>query len=101
MYTALKAYVILKQSLKSSDGPTLVLVFLFLLGGGTWRPVREVRMSWIALGWLSGAHLAAPLPTYSTGQAENRIEKLMGWHKDRDIVYQQLSQAKQTSLGED
>jgi len=35
-------------------------------------------MSWIALGWLSGAHLAAPLPTYSTGQAENRIEKLMG-----------------------
>ena len=58
-------------------------------------------MWWADLGWLPGAHPAAlSLALISRTRRENKIKKVVGKGKDREITYQLSSQAKQIQLGE-
>ena len=58
-------------------------------------------MWWVDLGQLPDAHPAAlSLPLLNRIGEENRMEKLVGRDKDREIAYQLPSRAKQTQLGE-
>lgn len=54
---------------------------------------------WVDLGWLPHAEEAAlSLPLLNSKKSENAKNELVEWHKDREITYQLLSQAKQTWL---
>lgn len=57
---------------------------------------------WAVMSWLSvRCHPAThSLPVLKRIGGENKVKKLMGWHKDRDIPYQLLSRAKRIWLQE-
>lgn len=52
---------------------------------------------------LAGGQVVTQLLSHclsSTGWGENKMKQLTSLHKDRETAYQLLSQAKQSSLGE-
>ena len=57
-------------------------------------------MWWPKLGWLPDPHPAAfLLPLHCRAGGEEKMKRLMGWDKDRKIIYQLLPWRKQTQLG--
>ena len=56
---------------------------------------------WVNLGSLPGAHQATfLLHLLNKTVGENKIKKIMGWDKDREITHQVPSQEKQTQIQE-
>jgi len=53
------------------------------------------------LGWLPDAHSLFLKPLLNKAGGENKVKRLMGQDKDREIKYQVPSPAKQTQPGED
>jgi len=61
----------------------------------------ETLVWWVNLGWLPAAHQATVSFLFNRTGGKNKIKKLIGWDKNREITYQLLSWAKQIRLVED
>lgn len=74
-----------------------------LLTAGKWSHCRgrQLPLRWADFGWLPYLHSDSfSLLLHNRAEAGNKMRKLMGWYKDRDIPCQLPSKAKQTRLKE-
>ena len=74
---------------------------LGLWGDHVGAGIHTAALWWVDLVQLPYAHPAAlSVPLLNRTRGENKMKKLVGRDKGREIAYQLPSQAKQTQLGE-